>query len=461
MGLRAASQPDRRGQQPRFEQPKECPHGRTDRAAPSPSSARTLAEALWFPVALFLGFLFSFAPALHAPQPHHVKVVVADPAIERRIDSQLQRQYPGAFDVTAVTDGRAARQAVLDRDAAAGFAADSRHPVLYVAKANGMSLELVLRNVFTEVATRSHQQLKVDDVAPTANKDLLGSTLVYFGIAWSVPGYILATTLLRAVTFSRRRKLLTIAGAAALFSVVGNLIGAGLGYIPAAPSAMAISFLLTMAVAVSSGLAPFARRFFPAVGMGLFIVLSIPTSGGVAPASMLPTFFQHVHAVMPLVNAVDALRGVLYFDGAGVLKPVLMLCAWITAGVALLGLDAWLRNRRAAGRYTEGEEEAEEPRWRTRRWRCRHPPRSPSTVTTSASRYRRWSATGAYHDQRTRGVRRDRTPRGVPPHCGLVRRPEPAGPSEAVAIRCGRPCGLRVAQPRSKRVASSTLGTVR
>lgn len=235
MGLRAAAHPDRPGRQPQFEQPKERPHGRTDRAAPSSSSARTLAEALWFPVALFLGFLLSFAPALHAPQPHHVKVVVANPTIERRIDSQLQRQHPGGFDVTAVTDGRAARQAVLNRDAAAGFVADSRHPVLYVAKANGMSLELALRNVFTEVAGRSHQQLKVDDVAPTASKDLLGSTLVYFGIAWSVPGYILATTLLRAVTFSRRRKLLTIAGVAALFSVVGNLIGAGLGYIPATP----------------------------------------------------------------------------------------------------------------------------------------------------------------------------------------------------------------------------------
>ncbi|WP_030930887.1 carboxypeptidase regulatory-like domain-containing protein [Streptomyces sp. NRRL B-24720] len=329
---------------------------------PSPSSARTLTEALWFPVALFLCFLFAFAPALHAPQPHHAKVVVAHPAVERRIDSQLRRHHPGGFDVTAVTDGRAARQAVLNRDAVAGFVADRRHPVLYVAKANGMSLELALRDVFTEVAARSHKRLKVVDVAPTASKDLTGSTLVYFGIAWSVPGYMLATTLLRAVTFSRRRKLLTIAGVAALFSVVGNLLGAGLGYIPAAPSAMAISFLLTMAVATSSsGLAPFARQFFPAVGMGLFIVLSIPTSGGVAPAPMLPTFFQHVHAVMPLANAVDALRGALYFDGAGVLKPVLVLCAWIAGGAALLGLDAWLRSRRTTGRYADDEDEVEEP----------------------------------------------------------------------------------------------------
>jgi hypothetical protein len=96
--------------------------------------------------------------------------------------------------------------------------------------------------------------------------------------------------------------------------------------------------------------------------MGLFIVLSIPTSGGPVPAPMLPTFFQYVHAVMPLANAVDALRGALYFDGAGVLKPVLVLCAWIAAGAALLGLDAWLRNRGTAGPYGDGgQDEIEEP----------------------------------------------------------------------------------------------------
>ncbi|WP_328885684.1 carboxypeptidase regulatory-like domain-containing protein [Streptomyces sp. NBC_00316] len=121
---------------------------------------------------------------------------------------------------------------------------------------------------------------------------------------------------------------------------------------------MAIAFLLTTAVATfASGLAPFAKQFFPAVGMGLFIVLSIPTSGGVAPAAMLPTFFQYVHAVMPLANAVDALRGVLYFDGAGVLKPVLVLCAWIAAGAGLLGLDAWRHRRTAARRDAANEQE--------------------------------------------------------------------------------------------------------
>lgn len=313
------------------------------------SSVRILAETLWFPVALFLIFLFCFAPALHAPQPHHAKVVVAGRAQEARVDAALRRQYPGGFDVTGVPQARSARQAVLDRKAVAGYVG-GRHPVLYVAKANGTSLMQTLSRDFTGLTPARSGPLAVTDVAPTVSKDMTGTTLVYFGTAWNIPGYLLATTLLRAVTFNRRRKLLTIAGVAALFAGLGDLVGVSLGYLPSDPASLGIAFLLTTAVATfSSGLAPFTRQFFPGVGMGLFIVLSTPTSG-VAPVPMLPAFFQHVHYVMPLGNAMDALRGVLYFHGAGVLRPLLVLCAWTMAGVGLLGLDAWRQHRAAARR---------------------------------------------------------------------------------------------------------------
>ncbi|MEW2625528.1 carboxypeptidase regulatory-like domain-containing protein [Streptomyces sp. NPDC048106] len=327
-----------------------------------PSRARTLAEAAWFPAALFLGFLFCFAPALHSPQPHHAHVVVAGAAEARDVAAVLERTEPGGFDITAVPHAADARQAVRDRTAVAGLAPGQhgKHPVLFVAKANGASLEQALTTTFGQVVGDRSQHLAVQDVAPTVSKDRMGTTLVYFGIAWSVPGYILATTLLRATAFDRRRKLLAILGVAALFGVVGFAVGVGLGYLPHDPVAMLVSFLLTTAVATfASGLAPFTRQFFPAVGMTLFIVLSIPTSGGAAPAAMLPTFFQYVHAVIPLGNAVEALRSALYFGGAGMLRPVLVLCAWIAAGAALMGLDAW-RHRRAA-RADAGEEIQDPP----------------------------------------------------------------------------------------------------
>ncbi|MEU8693533.1 carboxypeptidase regulatory-like domain-containing protein [Streptomyces sp. NPDC048665] len=314
------------------------------------------------PTLLFLGLLFCFPTAFHEPRPHHAKVVIADPALERKVDASLQQRHPGWFDVTAATDAREARRAVLDRTAVAGYATQGRNAVLYVAEANGTALEQALAKGFATVAARRHQKLTITDVAPTVSKDENGTTPVYLAVAWNVPGYILATTLLRAVTFNRRKKMLAIVAASALFSVVGFFVGAGLGYFPYEPSALGIAFLLSTAVATFSlGMAPFTKQFFPLAGLGLYIVLSVPSSG-VAPVQLLPAFFQGLHAVMPLGNAVDALRGVLYFNDVGVLRPVLVLCAWIAAGMTLLGLDAW-RHHRAAVRPPgeSGREDVPEP----------------------------------------------------------------------------------------------------
>ncbi|MEV1020986.1 carboxypeptidase regulatory-like domain-containing protein [Streptomyces sp. NPDC050264] len=324
------------------------------------AAVRALAEAVWFPAVLFLGILFFFAPALHAPQPHHVRVAVAGNAAAARTDAELRRHQPGGFDVEAVPDTSRARQAVLDRDAYAGYATEGGRPVLYVAKANGASLEQQLVADFGQL-TGGHGDLVVRDVAPTTGKDPLGSTAVYFATAWNIPAYILATTLLRAVRFDRRRKLMAVAVVAALFGAAGYGIGVGLGYLQADPATMAVAFLLTTAVATTaSGLAAFTRQYLPAVGMTLFIVMSIPTSGGAVPAPLLPPFYQGIHAVMPLANAVDALRGIQYFDGAGILEPMLVLCAWIVLGAALLGLDFW-RHRRAAARDAVAEPPVDDP----------------------------------------------------------------------------------------------------
>jgi hypothetical protein len=321
------------------------------------SVVKVLAEALTIPALLFLGLLFSFPTAFHKPQPDHAKLVIAGVPVERKVDAALQLQHPGGFDVTAVADAREARQAVLDRDAVAGFAAKGKHAVLYVAGANGVSLDQALDKGFTQLAAHNHQKLTVTDVAPTVSKDGLGTTLVYFAIAWNIPGYILATTLLRAVTLNRRKKVLTVACFAAVFGAVGFFVGVGLGFFPNDPAALAIAFLLTTAVGTFSlGMAPFVKHFFPLAGLGLYIVLSVPSSG-LVPVQLLPRFFQALHAVMPLGNAVDGLRGVLYFDNAGVLKPVFVLCGWIVAGTALLGLDAWRHHRMAARQGAEEEQE--------------------------------------------------------------------------------------------------------
>ncbi|MCP2164005.1 carboxypeptidase regulatory-like domain-containing protein [Goodfellowiella coeruleoviolacea] len=320
---------------------------------------RVLVESLWFPAFFFLGFLFCYLLAFHNPTPHHVPVAVANPAVAQQIGTALNQASPGAFDVEAISGtAEDARQAVLDRDVVAGYAVDASGPVLYVAKADGYMLEQVLTKTFTSIAAQTGHQLTVTDVAPTAGGDAMGTGLFYLAMAWNIPAYITVMMLLRA-TISRRNKVLTLLGVGAVFSVLGFYVGVAMDVIPNDPAVIPVAFLLTQAVALPSyGLVPFVKQFFPGVAMGLFVMLSMPSSGGAVPHQLVPPFFGVLHPVMPLGNLVDAARGIFYFDGAGVLRPVLVLCAWVLLGVALIGGHA-LAQRRAEQRAEGGGELAE------------------------------------------------------------------------------------------------------
>jgi hypothetical protein len=93
------------------------------------------------------------------------------------------------------------------------------------------------------------------------------------------------------------------------------------------------------------GLFPYARRLLPGVGVLLFVLLSIPSSGGAIPAQLMPGFFRFLNPVMPLGNLVDALRAVFYFHDHGLLRPTLVLCAWLVAGTVLAGAGARRQRR--------------------------------------------------------------------------------------------------------------------
>lgn len=322
---------------------------------------RTLAESLWFPVFFVVGFLICYLFAFHQPTPHNIKVAVAGPAASQ-IEAALDKASPGAFDIQPVGTGDAARQAVLDRDTAAGFSADGAHPVLYVAKADGYMLESVLTQTFTPVAAQSGGTLTVTDLAPTASGDSLGTGMFYLVLIWNIPSYIVVMMLLRAVNLSRRAKVLTLVGWGAFLSVVGFLGALAMHVIPANPVAIPLAFLLTLGVSLTSyGLVPLAKQFFPGVAMGLFVLLSMPSSGGAVPIQMVPGFFRFLHPIMPMGNLMDALRGVFYFNGAGITRPILVLCAWILLGAGLIAGHALWQRRQAAQDEMVAEPPVEDP----------------------------------------------------------------------------------------------------
>jgi hypothetical protein len=50
---------------------------------------------------------------------------------------------------------------------------------------------------------------------------------------------------------------------------------------------------------------------------------------------------------MPAPQLFSALRGALYFNGAGLTWPMLVLFGWLVAGLALLGIAGLVPSRRA------------------------------------------------------------------------------------------------------------------
>ncbi|KAA9161143.1 hypothetical protein FPZ12_015440 [Amycolatopsis acidicola] len=312
-----------------------------------PSTVRTLAETLWFPLFFACGFLVCYLLAFHSPTPHHVEVAVSDPAAATQLQTALDKASPGSFTIEPVASGDAAQQAVLDRDTTAGY--DAATGTLYVAKADGYMLETVLNQTFTPIAAQSGHTLHAVDLAPTASGDSMGTGMFYLVLAWTIPSYVVVMMLLRAVTLSRRAKVLTLLGWGAALSVIGFIGGVAMHVIPANPLAIPLAFLLSIGISLTSfGLVPFAKQFFPGVAMGLFVLLSMPSSGGAIPIQMVPGFFRALHPFMPMGNLLEALRGIFYFNGVGVLRPILVLCAWLLVGVALIGGHALWQHRKNA-----------------------------------------------------------------------------------------------------------------
>jgi hypothetical protein len=86
-------------------------------------------------------------------------------------------------------------------------------------------------------------------------------------------------------------------------------------------------------------------RWLGAIGLSLstlfFMLFSLPASGGAVGPEFVPSFYHAAEQILPSHAALQALRGFVYFDGGGVLGPVLVLCAWV-AGALLVHLIAHL-----------------------------------------------------------------------------------------------------------------------
>lgn len=317
-----------------------------------------LGNILWFPLFFLTGFLAFYFVPFHTTAPHAMPIAVVGQQATDRLAAQFARSAPGAYDLRAVEDAAAGRDEVLDRSVDGALEVGSGGATLYVAGANGRSLTPVLQKTFEPVAQAGGGQLRVVDVAPLRSGDTSGASFFYLALLFNLVPYILVMFLIQQPRFGQRRSLVLLGIVGAVVSVGVWLVVWPTGVLPVEPAVFAISFLMTQAVGWTAwGLVPLTRKWFPGVLLLLFVLMSIPSSGGAVPVHLVPRFYQFLHPVMPLGNFVSAARGVLYFGGHGVVRPVLVLCAWLVLGMGLVLLGSVL-TRRAAARAATAEQQA-------------------------------------------------------------------------------------------------------
>jgi hypothetical protein len=79
----------------------------------------------------------------------------------------------------------------------------------------------------------------------------------------------------------------------------------------------------------------------------LFVVLGNPSAGGAYPGPMLPGFWRAIGPFLPPGAGTSGIRGIVYFDGARTLQPLLVSLAYALVGAVVLLLVSAARRHSA------------------------------------------------------------------------------------------------------------------
>jgi hypothetical protein len=299
-------------------------------------------------------FVFFFTSALHDPKPDGMKVgVVAPASVETAIRSQLDQAIPGAIELESYATAADAREATREQKVNGAFVADPARPILITAGALGISVNEVLRAAFGAAAAAQGQHLTVDDIAPAPSHDSRGIS-AFFVVAGTTLGSLVFGIALYFLGghggFAPIRvRLALIAG----FAIVAGLIlAADTEWVAdgLAGHFFGVAGIVALLAASISLTTAAVARWLGAPGLGLctlfFMLFSLPASGGAVGPEFVPAFYHSIEPALPSHAALQALRGVVYFEGGGVLLPILILLAWI-AGALSAHLIAHLVRRPA------------------------------------------------------------------------------------------------------------------
>lgn len=290
---------------------------------------------------LMLAFAFSYVGAFHDPTPHHVPVaVVGAPAVA----AQLNRLPGDPLDARQVSSRAEALAQIDDREVYGAY--DVATNRLFVASAANRATAVALERTFNRIAAAQRRPaVRVTDVRPLPAKDPNGTAAFYAMIAWVFGGYIGATLLgvIGTPRSSSRWRGVARIGALAGFGVVGGVLSvvmlrAGFGVFSGHVVALCAIAALTIFAsgAATAGIQAAAGPAGTGLVILVFVILGNAASGGPFARPLLPGLWRTIGGVLPPGASVDLTRAVLFFDGARITGPILVLAGWAALGTALV-----------------------------------------------------------------------------------------------------------------------------
>jgi hypothetical protein len=306
-------------------------------AAPTP---KAVALVLVPAMVLMLAFAFSYVGAFHDPTPHHVPVAVVGP---NAAATQLNGLPRAPLDARQAGSRSDALSLIDDRDVYGAYEVATNR--LFVASAANRATAIALEQTFNRIAAaQDRPAVRVTDVKPLPPKDPNGTAAFYAVIAWVFGGYI-GATLIGLIGSPRSRS--TRRAAARVWALAGFGVVAGIlsvvmlrasfdvfaGHVAALCAIAALTIFASGAATagIQAAAGPAGTGFVILV----FVILGNAASGGPFARPLLPGLGGTIGGVLPPGASVDLARSALFFDGARIAGPVLVLAGWAVLGTVL------------------------------------------------------------------------------------------------------------------------------
>jgi hypothetical protein len=301
---------------------------------------KAVALALFPALVLMLAFAFFYVGAFHEPTPHNVPLAVVGPPTAA---AQLNRLPGEPLDARQASSRADALSQINDRKVYGAYDAGTNR--LFVASAANRATAVALEQVFDRVAAAQNRPaVRVTDVKPLPLSDPNGTAAFYAVIAWVFGGYIGATLigLIGNARSTSRRRAAARVGALAAFAVVAAILSVVMlrvcfdtfsGHVVAMCAIGALTIFA--GGAATAGIQAAAGPAGTGLVILVFVILGNSASGGPFARPLLPGLWRTIGGLLPPGAAVDLARSALFFGGARIAGPILVLAVWALFGTAL------------------------------------------------------------------------------------------------------------------------------